>query len=134
MKDHYEYCMMKPKQCRYCELHIPQHTDEYSRHVEYCGSKTRDCEVCGSAITARELESHIATGECDTHLTLKFEREEEVKERTGQEKSRVAKMMLPQKRKGGAADDYEEEEDLYEGIESSKAKAAGGRKSSADQG
>lgn len=88
MKDHHEYCYMKPMQCKYCELLIPQLDGQFENHSTYCGSKTRDCEVCGAVITARELESHIATGNCDRVLEAKETQLKETQKKILQEKAR----------------------------------------------
>ena len=50
MKEHLEYCVMKPVQCKYCELVIPITDEQYEKHINFCGSKTRECEECGSNV------------------------------------------------------------------------------------
>ena len=74
MEDHKQYCPMRPSQCLYCELIVSRANDEYSRHIGACGSKTKECEICGMLVIAKELEGHIASGQCDLELELKHER------------------------------------------------------------
>jgi len=75
MKDHLEYCAMKPIQCKYCELVIPVTDEQYEKHIGYCGSKTRDCEFCGSKVMQREMQYHLENGQCDLALEIKAEKE-----------------------------------------------------------
>lgn len=75
MSDHQQYCHMKPKQCKFCELVINGGEDEYYKHLSYCGSKTKECEVCGFKIMAKELEGHIVSGQCDIERELKEDRQ-----------------------------------------------------------
>jgi hypothetical protein len=62
MKDHLEYCAMKPIQCRYCELVIPVTDDQYEKHIAFYRSKTREFEECGSIVIQREMRYLIDNG------------------------------------------------------------------------
>jgi hypothetical protein len=39
--------------------------------LETATSKTKECEICGGTVTARELENHVATGECEIVIAAK---------------------------------------------------------------
>ena len=73
MKEHHDYCFMKPVQCKYCELMISQNGDSFDQHLAYCGSKTRECEVCGTSLQQRELKAHMDSGICEIVLEDKRE-------------------------------------------------------------
>ena len=73
MKEHHDYCIMKPQMCKYCELMITQVDDQFEKHIAYCGSKTRDCEICGTVLKQRELKAHMESGVCEIVLEEKQE-------------------------------------------------------------
>lgn len=79
---------MKPRQCRFCELLVSQIDGQFEKHATYCGSKTKECEICGGTVTARELENHVATGECEIVIAAKEAQERETARKIAQEKQR----------------------------------------------
>ncbi|TNV86620.1 hypothetical protein FGO68_gene14939 [Halteria grandinella] len=75
MKEHLEYCPLKPLQCPYCELKIPQLNEGYTKHISYCESKTRLCDDCCKQIQQKFFEPHILNGECMLNQAEKREKE-----------------------------------------------------------
>lgn len=56
IKDHLEYCEMKPKECKFCELKIPR--EQYDEHFKICGSKTKQCPDCKQHVKNRDQVAH----------------------------------------------------------------------------
>ncbi|CDW80455.1 UNKNOWN [Stylonychia lemnae] len=63
MKDHQQYCDMKPRQCQYCELKFPG-GNQYDNHLSFCGSKTTKCEDCGQLVRNKDQRSHKISDTC----------------------------------------------------------------------
>ena len=76
MKEHVQYCAMRPQPCPYCELIL--NSDDYDSHLKFCGSKTKNCPDCNALIRMSELESHIESGTCK--LIKEIQAEENVEE------------------------------------------------------
>ena len=56
MTDHLEYCEMKPRICRFCELKFLR--EQYDEHFKLCGSKTKQCPDCKQHVKNRDQNGH----------------------------------------------------------------------------
>lgn len=73
LTEHQQYCDMKPKACKYCELAFPA-GQKFEEHVRVCGSKTFKCEDCGQQIKKSEQSAHKISGSCEMGKETQRER------------------------------------------------------------
>eukprot|EP00347_Sterkiella_histriomuscorum_P000644 403375053 len=73
LNEHQQYCEMKPKECKYCELIMPQ-GPKYDDHIVFCGSKTQKCPDCGSQIRNSEMRAHKISDTCSVIKEMQKDR------------------------------------------------------------